>query len=148
MNGGVELRVGRQSIASNGQTNWSCRGSRRLRLYVYRLNSIWQAQLRWQTHQVWFVTGSSRGFGWALATAVMEAEPPDRPEEVWREAATSADFDQVYPVDLPEDLASITEPEPPGEVDPAPPTGSAITSGKHRYVRLQYRGLQLSLAGR
>jgi NAD(P)-dependent dehydrogenase (short-subunit alcohol dehydrogenase family) len=25
------------------------------------------------THQIWFITGSSRGFGWALASAVLEA---------------------------------------------------------------------------
>jgi NAD(P)-dependent dehydrogenase (short-subunit alcohol dehydrogenase family) len=24
------------------------------------------------THQIWFITGSSRGFGWALASAVLE----------------------------------------------------------------------------
>src|ERR1700759_4659897 len=26
-----------------------------------------------KTHQIWFITGSSRGFGWALASAVLEA---------------------------------------------------------------------------
>jgi NAD(P)-dependent dehydrogenase (short-subunit alcohol dehydrogenase family) len=70
--------------------------------------------------QVWFVTGSSRGFGRALVVAALQAgdlvaATARRPEQLaeqllaedrkWRAVSRSADFAEPYPAEFPPDNA-------------------------------------------